>query len=154
VFPSSLARQSVQCADGAVRFVGRHYDLAAAQAARADEIINSDEELEALAHKAAQQERSRWESNETKLLRKQFAQPPLSPELDLDVKVPLGDDTAVLLGEMNRERIRIRKDLRTQSHLNEIRAFDVEMTYWQETESVLDADETISEAIHRGDEAA
>jgi len=128
------------------------YDLAAAQAARVEEILGNDEEREALARKSAQQERARWESNETKLLRKQFVQQPLSPDLDMDVKVPLGDDTAVRLGEMNRERIRIRKDLRTQHHLHEIRAFDTEMTFWQSTESVLGPDDTIE--THFDDEAA
>jgi len=122
------------------------YNLAAAQDARAKEILDSDEETEAIARKAAQQERARWESNETKLLRKQFVQQALSPDLDMDVKVPLGDDTAVRLGEMNWERIRIRKDLRTQHHLHEIRAFDAEMTFWQNTESLLGPDDTIETA--------
>lgn len=125
------------------------YNLAAAQDARTDEILDSDEETAAIARKAAQQERARWESNETKLLRKQFVQPPLSPDLDPEVKVPLGNDTAVRFDDMNLERIRIRKDLRTQSHLHEIRAFDAEMTYWGNTEELLDPGETIGDARRR-----
>lgn len=123
------------------------YDLAAAEQARADELEQEPGEMARLAKKAAQQERSTWEKSETANLRKQFAQPALSPALELEVKVPLGDGIAVELGDMNHDRIRVREDLRTDHHLHEIRAYDAEMTFWQQTRRLLPPDTTVREAI-------
>lgn len=125
------------------------YDLAAAEQARAEELSHSPEEIDRLARKAAQQERAQWERNETAKLRKQFMQPALSVELELDVKVPLGGSSAVDFGDMNHERIKLRKDLRTKVHLEENRAFDAEMTYWMQTEQLLGDGQTIADALGR-----
>jgi hypothetical protein len=126
------------------------YDLAGAEDARAKELAEDPGAIESLARKAAKQERARWESQETTKLRKQFIQAALSPELELDVMVPLGESTAVRYGEMNHDRIRLRKDLRTKVHLDEIRAFDAEMTHWLQTEPLLEDGETIADAWRRG----
>ncbi len=126
------------------------YDLSATEAARADELAQEPEEIAKLAAKAAKQERAAWERSETASLRKQFMQPALAPELELDVLVPLGDSTAVRYGEMNHVRIRLRKDLRLKVHLDESRAFDAEMTHWLQTEPLLNDGETIEAAWARG----
>lgn len=123
------------------------YDLAGAEQARAAELASDPGVMAKLAAKAAKHERSEWEKKETANLRKQFEQPALSPELELDVKVPLGDSIAVAYGDMNHVRIRLRKDLRTKVHINENRAFDAEITHWMHTETLLDAGQTIAEAM-------
>lgn len=123
------------------------YDLAAAEQARADEIARTPGELAALAAKAAKQERAAWERKETNNLRKQFLQPALSSELELEVMVPLGDSVAVRYGDMDHKRIRLRKDLRTKVHLDESRAFDAEMTHWMQTEQLLDDGQTVGQAL-------
>lgn len=123
------------------------YDLAGAEEARAEELAGDPDAIESLAGKAAATERRRWESNNSARLRKQFGQPALSGELELDVMVQLGDNTVVRLGEMHRERIQIRKDLRTRTHLDESRAYDTEMTHWFQTEQLLDGDATIEESL-------
>jgi hypothetical protein len=125
------------------------YDLAGAEQARADELANDPGVIAHLAAKAAKQERAAWERNETANLRKQFSQPALSAELELSVKVPLGDSVAVEYGDMDHKRIRLRKDLRTKVHLDENRAFDAEMTHWMRTEQLLNDGETIAEAMRR-----
>jgi hypothetical protein len=126
------------------------YDLDAAEEDRRFEIETSPEEQRKLAAKAAHQEREAYVSAETAKLRKQLEQPALSPSLELDVMVPLGDGTVVPFGEMNLVRIRTRKDMRIQSHLRELRAFEAEMTHWLGTEQLLSGDETIEDAILRG----
>jgi hypothetical protein len=105
------------------------------------------------AARAARQERRTWTDNETSTLRKQFAQPALSPALELDAMVPLGDGTAVRFGDMNRVRIAARKDMRLRVHVDELRAFETEMTHWLHTEPLLGDGETIEDAIERGDTA-
>jgi hypothetical protein len=130
-----------------------NYDLDAAEADRAAEIAatlaKTPAEIAKAAAKAAKQERRTWESRETQNLRKQFMQPALSPDLELDLKVPLGDSTAVEYRDMNDVRIRIRKDLRTKSHLDENRAFDAEISHWMQTEKLLNAGETVEQAQKR-----
>jgi hypothetical protein len=123
------------------------HDLDAAEAARAKELADSPESTAQLALKAAKHERAAWEKTETANLRKMFSQPALSPELELEIKVPLGDSTAVAYGDMNHIRIRLRKDMRTRIHLREIRAFDVELTHWLDTEALLPDGQTIREAM-------
>lgn len=123
------------------------YDLAAAERARAEEIANDPGVIDHLAAKAAKQERAAWERTETANLRKQFSQPALSPELELEVKVPLGESVAVAYGDMDHKRIRLRKDLRTKVHLDENRAFDAELTHWMRTEQLLNDGQTIREAL-------
>lgn len=131
------------------------YDLRAAEAARAKEIAKEiakpkqPEEIARQAAKLAKRERESWESTETGRLRKQLIQPALSPELELDVKVPLGRSTAVRYGDMNHDRIRLRKDLRTSIHLDELRAFDAEVTHWMNTEKLLNNGETVEAALLR-----
>jgi hypothetical protein len=125
------------------------YDLNAAEVARAKEIETTPGAIAALAAKAAKQERRSWESTETANLRKQFSQPALSPELELDLKVPIGKSRAVDYGDMNHDRIRLRKDLRTKVHIDENRAFDAEVTHWMHTEKLLNNGETIAEALRR-----
>ena len=126
------------------------YDLAAAEQARAEELAGDPGVIAHLAAKAARQERRDWERNETANLRKQFSQPALSAELELNVKVPLGDSIAVEYGDMDHKRIRLRKDLRTKVHLDENRAFDAELTHWMRTEQLLSDGQTIREAMSGG----
>jgi len=135
------------------------YDLAAAEQARIEDLRASytDDDLDRLAVKAAAQERRQWEKRNQGDLRKLMAQSALSPELELDVMVPLGDSRVVAYGEMNRVRIQLRKDLRTKTHIDENRAFDDEMTHWFHTDHLLEDDETIAQAIqrfHGGEDAA
>ncbi|HCT81098.1 MAG TPA: hypothetical protein DGT23_31925 [Micromonosporaceae bacterium] len=125
------------------------YDLDAAEEDRRYEIETNSEEITKFAAKVAKQERAAWLATETANLRKQFMQPALSPELDLDVKVPLGDSTAVPYGEMNHIRIRLRRDMRDEVHRREFRAYDAEITHWKQTEQLLDNGETIAEALNR-----
>lgn len=126
------------------------YDLDGAEEDRRFEIETNPAEVVKLAAKVAKQERIAWQSTESQNLRKQFEQPALSPSLELDVKVPLGNGTVVRLGDMNHVRITIRKDMRIKTHLDEIRAFDAEMSHWLHTEPLLDSGETIEDAIDRG----
>lgn len=126
------------------------YDLDGAEEDRRYEIETSSEEITKLAAKVAKQERKAWQDSETTKLRKQFLQSALSPDLELEIKVPLGDSTVVDYGDMNHVRIRLRKDLRTKVHLDEIRTFDAEITHWLRTEQLLDNGETIAEALVRG----
>jgi hypothetical protein len=123
------------------------YDLAAATVSRAAELATSSEDAARLAKKAAQAERAAWEARETRNLRKMFSQPALSPDLELDALVLLGDNTAVRYGAMDHSRIRLRKDMRTQIHRDEFRAFDTEMTHWEQTEALLTAGATIEQYL-------
>lgn len=125
------------------------YDLDAAEEDRRYEIETSPEGLLEYAAKLAKGERDAWQKQETSKLRKQFQQSALSPELELEAKVPLGDSVAVEYGDMNEVRIRTRKDLRTEVHINEIRAFETEITHWNQTLKLLDPGETIAEAMSR-----
>lgn len=126
------------------------FDLDAAEEDRRFELETHPTELAKLAARVASGEREAWQREETKSLRKQFSQPALSPALELDVKVPIGGSTAVRLGDMNHERIRLRKDMRIKVHLDESSAFQAEMTHWLGTEQLLDGDETIETAVLRG----
>lgn len=130
------------------------YDLDSAEEDRRHEIETSPGEVVKLAAKVARQERETYLHQQTRALRKQFEQPALSPSLEMDVKVPLGDGTVVRFGEMNHVRIRTRKDMRTRVHLDELRAFDAEITHWSHTEQLLSASETVEDAVLRafGDE--
>jgi hypothetical protein len=125
------------------------YDLDAAEQDRLAEITSSPQEVAKLAAKAAKQERSAWMSQETAALRRQFAQPALSPSLELDVMVPLGNGTAVRLGDMNRVRIAIRRDMRRRAHEDEVRAYAAEVTHWEKTEQLLKSGETVEGAMLR-----
>ena len=128
------------------------YDLDAAEEARAEEIraTYTDDDLARLAGKTAKKERSDWLNRETEHFRKQMLQPALSPDLELGTKVPLGASIAVDYGDMDHKRIRLRRDLRTKIHRDEFRAFDAEMTHWDQTDPLLDDGETIAEAMERG----
>ena len=114
-------------------------------------MAGSSDDLERLAWKAAKQERAAWARENSGSLRKQFHQPALSPALELDLMVPLGNSVAVEYGDMNQIRIQLRKDLRTKSHLDENRAFDSEMTHWLQTQGLLTPGETIANALNRSE---
>lgn len=129
------------------------YDFDAAEKDWQREMEASPRLVVRLIAKAAHQDREAYLRQETSRLRKQFEQPALSPALELDVMVPLGDGTGVRLGDMNEIRIRARKDMRVRTHLHELRAFEAEMTHWLHTEPLLKGDETIAAAIDRGDAA-
>lgn len=125
-----------------------NYDLAGAEQARAKELTNDPGAIGRLAAKAAATERRAWETRNSEQLRKQFGQAALSPELDLDVLVPLGGSKAVRLGDMYRQRIRDRVDLRTDSHVRENEAFNAEIKFWRETDALLaDDDVTVAESV-------
>lgn len=126
------------------------YDMDAAEEDRRFELESNPDELLKLAAKAAHQERVAWTKAETASLRKQFAQPALSPELELNVMVPIGDGTVVRFGDMTRDRILLRRDMRRKVHEDEKRAFDAEMTHWLNTEELLRGGESIGEALARG----
>lgn len=125
------------------------YNLDAAEQDRAVDITGTPQEVSKLAAKAAKQERSTWMNQETANLRRQFAQPALAPSLELDVLVPLGNGTAVRLGDMNHRRISMRRDMRRIAHENERRAYLAEVTHWEKTEQLLQAGETVEDAIAR-----
>lgn len=129
------------------------YDLDAAEEAFRLALRNDPGALMKYADRAARQERRSWTDKETATLRKQFAQPALSPGLELDAMVPLGDGTAVRFGDMNRERIATRKEMRLRVHLDELRTFETEMTFWRRAEVLLEGDETVEDAVRRGDAA-
>lgn len=129
------------------------YDLDAAEEAFRLALRNDPGALMRYADRAARSERKTWTDKETSALRKQFAQPALSPALELDAMVPLGDGTAVRFGDMNRARIAARKDMRLRVHLDELRTFETEMSFWGRAEALLENDETIEDAVRRGDAA-
>ena len=86
-----------------------------------------------LAARAANADRKAWESRNREELKKQFRQPALSDDLELDVLVPLGKSDFVRLGDMDEIRIRRRMDLRTRKHVDENDAFGREMEFWYGT---------------------
>lgn len=129
------------------------YDLDAAEEDFRYALERDPAALLKYAARTARQERRTWTDKETSTLRKQFAQPALTPALELDVMVPLGDGTAVRFGDMNRARITARKEMRLRVHLDELRAFETEATFWQRVEQLIEGDETIEDAVRRGDAA-
>lgn len=129
------------------------YDLDAAEEAFRLALENDPAALQQYAARAARADRRAWTDRETASLRKQFAQPALSPALELDAMVPLGDGTAVRFGDMNRARIAARKEMRLRVHLDESRTFEAEMTFWRRAEVLIEGDETIEDVVRRGDAA-
>lgn len=129
------------------------YDLDAAEEDFRFALESDPSALLKFAARTARQERKSWTDKETAELRKQFAQPALSPALELDAMVPLGDGTVVRLGDMNRERITARKEMRLRVHLDELRAFEAEESFWSKVEALIEGDETVEDAIRRGDAA-
>lgn len=125
------------------------YDLDAAEESFRLALESDTEALLKYVARTARQERRSWTDRETSNLRKQFAQPALSPGLELDAMVPLGDGTAVRFGDMNRARITARKEMRLRVHLDELRTFETEMTFWRRAEVLIEGDETIEDAISR-----
>jgi hypothetical protein len=116
------------------------YDIAAAEAARVAELLATPDAIEELARKVASDERSKWETRARDHLRSQFKAGFVQDSLfalDLDALVPLGDSVAVELGDMNEERIRIRKDIRTRVHLREGDAYAREMEFWFAVEAII-----------------
>lgn len=130
------------------------FNLDAAEQDRALDIAATPQEISKLASKAAKQERTAWMNQETASLRRQFAQPALSPSLELDVMVPLGNGTAVRLGDMDHVRITMRRDMRRRAHDDERRAYAAEVTHWEKTEQLLRGGETIEGAIARSESVA
>lgn len=126
------------------------YDLDAAEEDFRFSLENDTAALLKYAARTARQERRSWTDKETATLRKQFAQAALSPSLELDAMVPLGDGTAVRFGDMDQVRIAARKDMRRRSHADETRAFEAEMAFWSNVEFLIEGDETIEDAIRRG----
>lgn len=55
----------------------------------------------------------------------------------------------VSYGDMNQDRIGLRKDLVTKAFIDHSRAFDAEITHWNQTLKLLDPSETIAEAMSR-----
>lgn len=129
------------------------YDLDAAEESFRLALENDPAALQQYAARAARADRRAWTDRETASLRKQFAQPALSPGLELDVMVPLGDGTVVRFGDMNRARIAARKEMRLRVHLDELRTFETEMTFWRRAESLIEGDETVEDAVRRGEAA-
>ena len=106
------------------------YRLDVAEAEHAKALAEDDSMAAKLAARAAKADRSAWEAANRNELKKQFAQPALSADLELDVLVPLGNSTAVPLRDMNEIRIRQRMDLRTRKHVDENDAYGREMEFW------------------------
>lgn len=130
------------------------YDLDAAEEDRRYEMETDSQEVARLSAKAAKQERASWMNQETAALRKQFAQPALSPMLEPDVMVPLGNGTVVRLGEMNHARIAVRRSLRRRANDDENRAFAAEVAFWERIEQLLQSGETVEGAMARGQSVA
>ena len=126
------------------------FDLDAAEEDFRHELESSPSELLKYAARAARQERRSWTDRETSHLRKQMVQPALSPELELDAMVPLGDGTVVRLGDMNHERIAMRRDMRRRAHEDESRAYVAEVAFWERVELLLQSGETVEGALARG----
>lgn len=126
------------------------FDLDAAEEDFRFELENSPAELLKYAARAARSERKTWTDQQTANLRKQFLQPALSPALELDAMVPLGDGTVVRLGDMNLERILMRRDMRRRAHEDETRAFVAEVAFWERVEQLLRRGETVEDALARG----
>lgn len=123
------------------------YDLAAAEAAHASDLASDPEALQRLAERAAHADRKGWETNNGSNLAKVLSQPALSPELDLDQPVPLGENTVVRYGDMGRAIIQRRKDFRTERHIHENASFNTEMGHWRETLDLLSPDAAIRDEI-------
>lgn len=136
-----------QCADGS-------FDLDAAEEDFRFELESSPAELLKYAARAARQERKSWTDRETANLRKQFLQPALSPSLELDSMVPLGNGTVVRLGDMNHSRIAMRRDMRRRAHDDETRAYSAEIAFWDHVEQLLQRGETVEGALVRGQSVA
>ena len=130
------------------------FDLDAAEEDFRHELENTPSELLKYAARAARSERKSWTDRETAHLRQQFLQPALSPLLELDAMVPLGDGTVVRLGDMNLGRITMRRDMRRRAHDDETRAYVAEVAFWERIEQLLQSGETIEGAIMRGQSVA
>lgn len=126
------------------------FDLDAAEEDFRHELESNPSEFIKYVARTARQERRSWTDRETANLRKQLAQPALSPSLELDAMVPLGDGTVVRLGDMNRERIVMRRDMRRRAHDDETRAYVAEVAFWERAEQLLQDGETIEGALARG----
>ena len=124
------------------------YDLAAAERALYQELAADPNVLDELARKAASNDRRAWEASNREHLAAQFkaGQGVLDfDNLDLDAKVPLGGSVVVRLGEMNHDRIRLRKDLRTKKHIEENEAYRREMEFWFAAEALLPPDKNLGD---------
>lgn len=130
------------------------FDLDAAEEDFRHELESSPAEFLKYVARAARSERKAWTDRETANLRKQFLQPALSPALELDAMVPLGDGTVVRLGDMNQIRIEMRRDMRRRAHDDETRAYVAEVAFWERVEQLLQAGETVEGAIARGQSVA
>jgi hypothetical protein len=130
------------------------FDLDAAEEDFRYELETTPSELLKYAARAARSERKAWTDRETAHLRKQLVQPALSPALELDAMVPLGDGTVVRLGDMNRDRISMRRDMRRRAHEDETRAYAAEVAFWERAEALLQGSETIDSALARGQQVA
>jgi len=126
------------------------FDLDAAEEDFRHELESSPSELLKYAARAARSERKAWTDRETQNLRKQMLQPALSPALELDAMVPLGDGTVVRLGDMTHSRIAMRRDMRRRAHEDETRAYAAEIAFWERVEQLLQRGETVEGAIARG----
>ena len=120
------------------------FDVAAAEADLAAEYASDGDELEQLAKRAAATERRRWESSNRNHLRKQWTE--AQGSLDLEAMVPIGDSIVVPLGSMNTDRIAVRIEMVTKSHLDHLNAFMSEMEFWRHWRDLLGPNETISDA--------
>lgn len=126
------------------------FDLDAAEEDFRHELESSPREFVKYVARVARSERKSWTDRETANLRKQFLQRALSPSLELDAIVPLGDGTVVRLGDMNHERIEMRRDMRRRAHDDETRAYAAEVAFWERVEQLLVSGETIESAVSRG----
>jgi hypothetical protein len=123
------------------------YDLAAAEAAHAAELAKDAEALQRLAERAAHADRKAWETTNGSGLAKLLSQPALSPELDLEQPVPLGENAIIRYGDMDRPVIQRRKDFRTDRHMKENESFNTEMQHWKQTLDLLSPDAVIKDEI-------
>lgn len=133
---------------------GGEYDLDRATKSLATEIeanlLTNPSARAEVARLAAQRKRNKWSRQSSASLRKQFEQGQMSFDLgaaDLSVKVPLGDNVVVDLGEMNEQRIRRRRELRLSTHRDEMRAFEAEMAWWDQVLGHLKPNATLKESL-------
>lgn len=127
-------------------------DLQAAEVGLAADLEMTPGIVSQLCKQAAHNARAAWERSESskriKVLRG-MQQTLDFDDIDLDVRIPLGDSIVVALGNMTDERIRLRMDLRTKAHLEESRAYDDEMSAWMYARGLLLPGETIEECRDR-----
>ena len=118
------------------------YDLDAAQKARKDELLESVE-IEAIAWKAAADERRSWEKSQRERRNKVFDQPTIDSSESLEIHVPLYEGLTRKIGDLNADTLRIRKDRRATTHAREAYSYGREIQWIDHHLKLLGPTQTI-----------